>query len=272
LKIDYISDLHMEINGNLRLEWPKEKADILVLVGDIICYRFFEPHRTDSEARSIKKRFNKFVKEDCADYKHIYFVPGNHEYYGLDHVGADTDFKKRLSEIDSRCKLLQNDISTHDDVIIFGATLWTDMKNNDPLVKMVVGNGMNDFRLISNSNTNKEWTTDDAIQEHHYSMDSMKHFYHNRNDKKFVVFTHHAPCMLSHDVNRFGINDDMKYGYITELSDWIMDTDIKNWIHGHTHFNVSYMIGDCLVKASMHGYLGYDKPRKHTQPVGQIIV
>ena len=127
--IDFISDLHMEINGNCQddLEWPEGNTtrDILILGGDTLCYRHFDPKRTDAESRGLRRRFDRFLSEKCQNYDLIVFIPGNHEYYGYHVEGADAEFQERMRMYDDRLFVMNNNIFHDHDFILVGATFWT---------------------------------------------------------------------------------------------------------------------------------------------------
>ena len=275
LKIDYVSDLHLEINGSAQdcVKPRDSEGDILLLVGDITCYRYFKPERTDSESRSMKKRFQKFIQDQ--PHKEIFLIPGNHEYYGFYFEGADKWMDGILRSIDPRLRILQNELIIRNGVAIFGATLWTNMNNYNPLTMMAVGNGMRDFEIIGLKRDEdvtyedrhrmgrvfkNRFGTETAYREHCVTMANLRQYYDMFSDMPFVVATHHGPSFKSHSLERFG-DTEIKYGYLTEYGDWISDSKIDYWIHGHTHHNVDYKLGNCQVTSAMYGYVGWD--RKH---------
>ncbi len=71
MKIQYCSDLHLEFTQNSQFlrENPVEPVgDILILAGDITYWG--------------KKHFNHWFFDYVADnFKAVYYIPGNHEFY-----------------------------------------------------------------------------------------------------------------------------------------------------------------------------------------------
>lgn len=72
MKIQYLSDLHLEFSDNSR--WLKHNelpvtGDVLLLAGDIFYLK-------DTVAP-----LTKFWKWASANYRQVLIVPGNHEYY-----------------------------------------------------------------------------------------------------------------------------------------------------------------------------------------------
>lgn len=303
MNVDFVSDLHMEINGNVTQqtkipEGERTDEDILILAGDITCYRYFNPNRTDPESRSMRKRFAHFIQEKCGHYKHILYIPGNHEYYGTYFEGADDEFQHRMDMIDGRIIVANNYVhKSHPGLAIICSTFWMGFASpGDPyeyLIKRSVEQGMNDFHTIAIRPDDKmsyidrqkkigggpqgNLITADYIQGiHHKSFkfirDWYQHFSASAVRPKIIVATHHGCSMMSHNVHRFG-DSDLRFGFLTEYGNWIADTKIDYWIHGHTHHNVDYEIGDCKIKSAMYGYLGHDRnlSDKHME-FGRIIV
>ncbi len=271
ITIDYCSDLHMEINSNVQdhVKPVDQTGDILILAGDITCYRFFNPKRTDNEARSMRKRFARFINSQ--PHEHILWLPGNHEYYGTQFHGMVEYIKELCESYDPRLKAINNEVFMFKDLNLYCCTFWTDMDRYNPIAMMSVGDFMRDFQVIGNGKK-KLFTPDDAYTEHMKSMEMIKNAYEDRGDQKFVVASHHGPSMQSHSYARFG-DSDVKYGYLSEYGDWIADTDILAWIHGHTHHNVDYRINETLITSAMYGYLGHDRPLSDKKmPFGRIYV
>lgn len=287
LKIDFLSDLHMEINPNPRLLWPKEPGNVLILGGDTTCYRFFDPRRTDADSRSMRKRFDRLMEFTFNHYERVLYLPGNHEYYGYTFIGADEEFSKRTLTANWCMQVVNNDVIVIDDVVIICATLWTDFDNHNPMTMLAVTEAMNDFRVIQYKR-DEDVTYQDrhqfggtyrnrltglqVLDEHIKSVAFIQAAIKTYPDKKIVVVTHHCPSLQSHSVHRFG-DTTLKFGYCSSLEPMILDSRILYWIHGHTHYNVNYMIGDCNVISSMYGYDGYDRHRgspKHE--IGRIEI
>ena len=76
--VTVLSDLHCEIAA---FDRSLSGGDLLILAGDITCARFFQRHRTDAEARSMRKMR---LWSECAKYRRVFYVVGNHEPYHFD--------------------------------------------------------------------------------------------------------------------------------------------------------------------------------------------
>lgn len=278
--IDFCSDLHTEINSSvldaIRVPEDRTNDDTLVLAGDILCYRYFHPHRTDSDARSAKKNLLRFLEKKCAHYKDIIFIPGNHEYYGFYMEGADQWFQDIIRTYDGRVIVLQDDHIVRDNFVLCGSTFWTSFSTpDDPyksLIKRSVQQGMNDYAVIRRKEDDRHSITADYTEDlHNKSFQYIKQLTETFDvNKKLIVVTHHGPSMMSHNAARLGDND-LRYGYLSEYANWIADSKIDYWIHGHTHHNIDYHINQCHLRSAMYGYVGYDRPvRERRMVLGRI--
>jgi predicted phosphodiesterase len=150
-------------------------------------------------------------------------VMGNHDYYG-----------NRLAS----CKWATTDLP----IKIVGCTLWTDFKNGDPWVMKDYKKSLADVSVTVGSSANK-------VQEIH-----LDHLEFIEDEKPDLVVTHHCPSFKSvHPA--FYSSGDMNYYFMSELDDFILaNTNIKHWVHGHTHTQFDYMIGACRVMCNPCGY------------------
>ena len=82
MKIQYMSDLHMELWDNSRYIRANEyevKGDVLVLAGDTFYLRYII---------APQKRFWNWASEN---FRQVLLVPGNHEFYSNSDVTARGD-------------------------------------------------------------------------------------------------------------------------------------------------------------------------------------
>ena len=76
--------------------------------------------------------------------------------------------------------------------------------------------------------------------------------------QKYVVVTHHTPSMMSCAPHYRG-DTLMNGAYHNSFEDFIMDKpSIKLWVHGHTHDDFDYTIGDTRVVCNPRGYVKYE--------------
>ena len=109
MKIQYASDLHLELSGNSKYvkEIPFEvTGDVLVLAGDTAYLR---------DKNLPNSKFWKWASEN---YREVFLIPGNHEYYGFGDVLENGDSWNR--EILPNVHYHQNKVVRVDDTEING--------------------------------------------------------------------------------------------------------------------------------------------------------
>jgi Icc-related predicted phosphoesterase len=249
----YASDLHIEF------ELPRAEnvtGDNLILAGDICTLLHLNPIMNDAVSRKKRDRFNLFFDHARQNFKRIFYVTGNHESYNFDIASEAGYIAKYLPDV---IHLNNSSYEIDENTVILGGTLWTDMNRNNPVDHMAVSNGMNDFRLIYNSeNPSNMFSTHDAYDKHLDTLSFLATSLDEYKNRKCIVVTHHAP-------SRQGINPDhsgygeINAGYYSDLDEFILDhPQIHTWIHGHTHIQKSYKIGETNVLSNARGYHGYE--------------
>lgn len=235
-KIYYISDIHLELydyyENAMGVKPPDfntyfKEADILVLAGDIC-------------SLNNMPLLNSFIEAASAFYKNVIYVPGNHEYYG---VGFDEGiellnyFQNNYDNVDVLDILLGHTSVEIDGVKFFGSTLWTDM--NDCKSKYFVSSSLNDNKSIKTS-------SEVLLDLHNKTVESI-------DWEADVIITHHCPILREHSRHMMS---DITYGFCcTMLEDKIKESDVKYWIFGHTHDNISEYVGNTLVTSNQIGYM-----------------
>src|SRR3989337_4078715 len=143
MKIQYCSDLHLEFPVNkkyLTANPIKPEGEILLLAGDIIPFAEIEKE-------------NDFFNFLSDSFEHVYWIPGNHEYYYADIKERTGTFHEKIRP---NVSLLNNTAIHHNGVRLLFSTLWS---NINPAKEFVIQKSMADFRLIKNNG--KKITVDD---------------------------------------------------------------------------------------------------------------
>lgn len=269
MKVKYASDIHLEFSRFPVVETAKElnpsKDEIFLAAGDTVLSVALQTKRTDQSAKAVQWRFDEFL-EAVSGFKDTYMVAGNHEAYSY---GDVTTNKKLIQDyIDEKgitnVHFLENErVKLTKKTDLLACTLWTDMNKRDPVVLWDVGRMMNDFR-VSHYNGNI-FSTADAADLFDVSYKFLKEQLLDTS-KSYVVMTHHCPSFESIDPLFKG--DVMNYGYASDLDDFILQNQhITHWVHGHTHYNVDYKIGETRILGNMRGYpaqVGGDRKTNHT--------
>jgi predicted phosphodiesterase len=262
MKINVISDLHLEFS-DLRLPG----GDILILSGDVCEARklkrdMYDPMNiTLPHERSDLRpdRWYRFMAEECAKYREVIYVMGNHEHYGFQYHKT---YQHLLENLPNNVVLLENQTHTVDDVTFIGCTLWTDMNKEDPLTMYHMTSMMSDYRQITMFNEAKSiyhrLQPERTVADHYRSRDYIRTVVEGQYDKKFVVVTHHAPTKVSTHP-KYQHDTLMNGAYSSDLTEFILGhPQIKLWTHGHTHDPFDYMVGSTRVVCNPRGYHGYE--------------
>jgi len=262
MRINVISDLHLEFSD---LTLPG--GDVLILSGDICEARKLKKSMYDpmnvllphEDAHKRPDRYYRFMAEECAKYREVIYVMGNHEHYGFQYQKTYAHIAANLPD---NVTLLEDQTHTIDDVTFVGATLWTDMNREDDLTMYHMRTMMNDYRQITMFNSAKSiyhrLTPEKTVEDHRRSRDYIRMVVEDRPDQKFVVVTHHAPTKVSTHP-RYTNDTIMNGAYSSDLSEFILDhPQIKLWTHGHTHDPFDYMIGSTRIVCNPRGYSGYE--------------
>lgn len=233
MKICYISDIHLE-SGRGVLHIPE--CDILLLAGDIFSPAFAHScsqiNISNNHKQKLKKRYKKFFYDVSAKAKQTYYVCGNHEFYGTTTKIARELIYDYIDEYEN-IRLLENESVTHEDIHIFGATLWTDMNRGDPLVTYDIKKQLNDYNYIYLDDLTPI-IPEVTIRENSYTRHVLLQFLEKHKDDKTIVMSHHAPswdCVV--DMYK---NDKISYAYANVGLDYVLaDIGPSFWVHGHMH-------------------------------------
>ena len=264
MRIKQMSDLHLEFDPDF---FPKneEKADILMLNGDICMATYFDKG-IDSPYYYRALEFLNFFEFCSNEYEEVLYIPGNHEYYRGHIDGIDAVIQDNLSGL-RNVHFLNNSSWTKNGITFLGGTLWTNMNNRNPITENFIQYGMNDFRLIDWKNFGghgwKKFLPRDAAALHSKTLQFFDEA--SAGLDNVVIMSHHAPSFKS--VHPKYHNDtQMNYGYYSDLDEFIMDRpQIKLWTHGHMHDCFDYEIGSTRVVCNPRGYKDENKFFKMNQ-------
>lgn len=280
MKIALVSDLHLEFAP---IKLPKTEADTLLLAGDIVPIAYLEDHRTDADARKVKKRVVAFIEESLSQYKQVFHIMGNHEYYNG--VWEDTveGFRELWAEHSPNVTVLNNEAVTLDDgfmlasgeakpaLRLWGGTLWTDFAGGNPVHMEAARDGMNDYNLIRHSDEGRNivysryapvtlWPSD-TQEEHENARYALKEAVELCDDDKWIVMTHHLPSWRS--IAECHAGSPLNWAYASDLDSFIeTHPQIKAWVHGHTHSSWDYTIEGTRILCNPRGYSNPATPNK----------
>lgn len=236
MKIQYCSDLHLEFTENekwLKKNPIKPVAEILILAGDTIYL----------EEKYFKLSFFDWASDN---YKEVYMVPGNHEYYGG--FDIENSYPKLELQIRKNVMMLNNVAIKMGNTNLIFSTLWSDLKRNVEFIYL----SMADFHF--NKYKKRSFLTDDYNKLFKESFKFIERSVDNNSNNKNVVITHHLPSPLCYNNS---IKDSFLVdAYSTDLSSFINKSSIDFWIYGHCHWNrEEFNIGKTKLLTNQLGYV-----------------
>jgi predicted phosphodiesterase len=222
-----MSDLHLEMHadggaGFVRALDPAG-VDVLVLAGDITYGRDFDV-LADTFAPLAEK------------YRHVLYVPGNHEYYKSSPAEVTRNVARLTDE-------LPNVVSPDNGVAVIegrrfvAGTMWF---RREPAAVTLKG-FMTDFSIIRNF---EPW-----VYEQNAAFERALDAELAPGD---VVLTHHLPTPAS-VWPRF-VGSPLNAFFLCDMTSHIEARRPALWIHGHTHQRCDYRLGDTRVVANPLGY------------------
>jgi Icc-related predicted phosphoesterase len=271
MKIKLVSDLHLEFSD---VNIPNgEGCDVLILSGDIMTAQELHDHPEPvsnieraiiansqgmGRRQQAAQRFRDFLKRCSFQFPHVIYVAGNHEFYHGKFPDAIQYLRTECAKF-SNVYFLEMDTKEIDGVTFVGSTLWTDMNRSDPLTLHAIGDIMNDYHVVRNSEHGyTKLRPAHTAARHRQSLEYIKTVVEMDPSKKYVVVGHHAPSKLS---TKPKYKDDhiMNGAYSSDLSEFILDhPQIKLWTHGHTHDTFDYVLGSTRIVCNPRGYEGYE--------------
>lgn len=257
MKIGFGSDIHLEFGGR---DFDLPDADVLVLAGDIMV---IDDLRDAFEFMGNSLHGRKFLRDVSAKYKHVIYVPGNHEFYGGNiSTSSKVMWDFLISEGIDNIHFSSMSSFHIDDVSFIFSTLWTDINKANPVV--IASGMMNDYRQIMINDVilpsgGRYLTPYDTMRIHDEHVNHIKdELLHTEN--KVVMVSHHAPNMLSCDDDTYPQNIIDYFYCATDMDDVILDNPkIRYWIHGHLHTRKQYEIGSTIVVSNCRGYTNHEK-------------
>jgi predicted phosphodiesterase len=215
MKLNILSDLHLSLGT---LELPENDADAVILAGDLA---------RPKEAISWALGFTKPV----------FYVVGNHEFYGGSITGTVAELKHLCAGTNIR--VLDDDEVIFEGVRFLGTTLWTDF--------MLFGEGekrsaaireamkfMRDFiRIRLGEADERLFTPADSAALFNIHAAWLDRKLAEPYNGPTVVITHHAPSRAS--IHPRFANSLLNACFVSDAERLVDGSRARLWIHGHTH-------------------------------------
>lgn len=272
MNIQLLSDLHLESHPDFMAEAAAD-ADVLVLAGDIGSYQGGSALRERGDADFGLGRFSPRQGWPVP----VLFVPGNHEYDGLDFDEAHA----RLRETCERLGItwLERETVVMQGVRFVGTTLWSDFDALGPLAgqgplpsaaataphatpgsytaqlkaRDKAFRAANWYlRKTGTTRGGTPWLAEQVRAQALLCQQWLGQALQQPHDGPTVVVTHFAPSLRSADP-RYGLVPGTA-GFCNALDALLPQAQL--WLHGHLHCPSDYVHGGCRVVANPLGYAG----------------
>ena len=267
MKLQLLSDLHLESNPAFVPE-PAPDADLLVLAGDIGSYQGGSALVELNDHDFGLGRFSPLRGWPVP----VLFVPGNHEYDGLDFDEAHA----RLRETCERLGItwLERETVVLQGVRFVGTTLWSDFDALGPLagqampdapVQHAIPAGLTAqlkarekafraanwyLRKTGTTRAGEPWLAAQVREQALLCQQWLRDALAQPHDGPTVVVTHFAPSLRSADP-RYGLVPGTA-GFCNALDALLPQAQL--WLHGHLHCPSDYVHAGCRVVANPLGY------------------
>jgi predicted phosphodiesterase len=232
MRLHILCDLHLEF-GTTKI--PPTEADVIVLAGDI--------HLGREGRRWARSQFPG---------KPVIYILGNHEFYRHS-LPELTETLKRETD-GSHIHVLENCAVEIEGYTFLGCTLWTDFQlSPDADAAMRAAEEiMCDYSIIEFGPERRVLRARDTARLHSESVAWLRPALAKCDRTRTIVVTHHAPSPRSESPYHAG--SPLNPAFASNLDPLIKQSGIPLWIHGHTHYNVDYVIGSTRVVANQRGY------------------
>lgn len=233
------SDVHLEEQPGRTFEHTIcPRAPYLILAGDI--------------GDPISLAFSEFIHKCCDNFKHVYFVPGNHEYHGHGIIKGNAIMEALFSKLPN-VSFLQCSKSSLGPYVILGATLWTHIP---PQVHQAAIQNVGDYSRMTNFSP----STCTTLNRQHVNWLSDAIHAETLNGNKLIIITHHPPSMhgTSHGMFR---SDPLRFCYRNNLDHLISLPTNVAWICGHTHYSFMQRRGKTYLLSNQTNSKTYIKGR-----------
>lgn len=241
VRVQVLSDLHLEIGQQYSSYKFPVSAPFLLLGGDIGRLADYEAYRT-------------FLEEQTRRYQRVLLVLGNHEFYGMDYESGIGQARRLAKEPSLAGRLTLLHENRWDDpgspLTVLGCTLWSRVPET---ARHEVQSKLNDFRQIGN------WSVDKHNEAHERELAWLSQQVSQVTSagapaRRLLVATHHAPSVEGTSGPEH-VKNTLSTAFATELFDREGWTGVSAWAFGHTHHCADFERDGVRLVANQRGYV-----------------
>uniref|UniRef100_A0A6C0AE87 Calcineurin-like phosphoesterase domain-containing protein n=1 Tax=viral metagenome TaxID=1070528 RepID=A0A6C0AE87_9ZZZZ len=236
------SDLHLE-HYRGKIPEIEPKADYLILAGDIA-------------TPSTMKILEKFLKYCSTKWQKVFYICGNHEFYGgEDIIKLKEDYRTLCSNF-SNVHFLDNEYIIVDGIAIYGFIGWT------PLDKFIIRDGYDVLCDFDNIKIEKKYMTPKMMVDMSKSdLELFKTFIDKVNNEEIIcdsvlIISHFPPIRDGTSAPEYTGNELQAYFSWENMMKicGISCKKIKTHVSGHTHWSYDFMIEGIRYISNQMGY------------------
>jgi predicted phosphodiesterase len=236
MKIQYISDIHLEIlcPKDLKNFTPIENIDVLCICGDL--------------GYPSSLSYKKFLIQCSKYWKKVFLIAGNHEYYNKNKyemlsIEQNKEYIMNIIKDNNLFNItfLDNIYEDYNGYRFVGTTLWSKLPEN-PTKKI------NDFNCI------KDMTVEKYNKFHKDSVKLIEEIIEDSKDLPIIMLTHHIPSYTLIDEKYKTPTMEPYNMYFASELDYLIKPPIKLWLYGHTHSESDTIINGVRLCCNPGGY------------------
>ncbi len=237
VRIQYASDIHLELRPSKFRRILKPSAEILILAGNI--------------GHPFRKTYYQFLRWCSLKFERVVLIPGNREYHG-------SSLKKARRKMKDLCKntgviLLDRDVLELPEynLVIVGTTLWSEIPHEKSFDVLM---NIDDYCCIEGFDLD---TVNNIYQINRSWLKNTIKFYQQKNPEyKIIVATHHAPIP---EVTLAPIYRGKSTNCVFASDCTDIMSGVYAWIFGHTHYNTTFSHNlpsgeKIIITANQRGY------------------
>jgi Icc-related predicted phosphoesterase len=207
-------------------------GDILILAGDIV----------PLHDEFLNNPFFRFISEN---YRQVFWVPGNHEFYYRNISDFSVSFNLKLHE---NINIVNNIELQYEGIQFIFSTLWSRISERN---EKIIEQNVSDFECITRND--RRFKSSDYNKLHDESLNFIRQSITPENSR-VVIVSHHVPSSFCNkrDHNNSSINE----AFCVDLTEYIEKSNVSFWIYGHSHFNQKPLyIGKTILLTNQLGYI-----------------
>ncbi len=205
---------------------------------------------------AVQDKFTGFIDWLSDHFQAVYWLPGNHEYYGSEIPPTLSLFEK----IRSNFFLVNNQQVSYKECTLVFSTLWSKIS---PQYEWTIQRSLADFRAISLNGRSLTPSGFNGLHESCRSFleSSLLSASGGPGHGPTIVITHHVPTLMNYPGQYR--NSPLTEAFAVELFELVENSGAGHWLYGHHHSHIpAFTIGRTELITNQLGYIRMNEQRK----------